>query len=66
MKAHHAVRLGKKGDFKVKEGALHEMLHIPPGEKIGQKRIREATHSRNPLERRRAISALGLTHMHGG
>lgn len=63
----HKVDLGGKGkSFDVKEGSLHAMLHIPEDEKIGQKRIQQARHSRNPIERRKAISALGLTHMHHG
>ena len=49
------VDLGHKGSFSVKKGALHEMLHIPQGEKIGQERMRK-----------RAISGLGLSHMHHG
>ena len=61
----HTVNLGDKGkSFKVKEGSLHAMLHIPQGEKIGQERIRKAEHSSSPAVRRKAISALGLTHMH--
>ena len=60
------VDLGHKGSFSVKKGALHEMLHIPQGEKIGQERMRKAAHSSNPLLRKRAISGLGLSHMHHG
>ena len=62
----HKVDLGHKGSFSVKKGALHEMLHIPQGEKIGQERMRKAAHSSNPLLRKRAISGLGLSHMHHG
>ena len=62
----HEVDLGHKGSFSVKKGALHEMLHIPQGEKIGQERMRKAAHSSNPLLRKRAISGLGLSHMHHG
>lgn len=65
--ATHTVNLGDKGkSFKVKEGSLHAMLHISPNNKIGQERIHKAEHSRNPVIRRKAISALGLTHMHHG
>lgn len=64
MKSHN-VDLGKKS-FRVKEGALHQMLHVPEGEKIGQERMRKAAHSKNPLLRKRAISGLGLSHMHSG
>lgn len=65
MKSHN-VDLGKKGSFHVKEGALHKMLHVPEGEKIGQERMRKAAHSKNPLLRKRAIAGLGLSHMHHG
>jgi hypothetical protein len=60
------VDLGKKGDFTVKKGALHEDLGIPLGETIPEKRLEEAEHSRNPKIRRRAISAEGFEHMHHG
>jgi hypothetical protein len=60
------VDLGRKGGFEVKKGALHEMLHVPEGEKIGHARIKKASKSSNPLLRRRAIAALGLTSMHHG
>jgi hypothetical protein len=60
------VDLGKKGSFEEKPGALHAMLNVPKDEPIGQKRIKAAEHSSNPLLRRRAISAAGLTHMHHG
>lgn len=61
------VSLGSKGSFKVREGSLHRMLHIPEGEKIGQERMKAASHSSNPTLRRKAISGLGLSHMnHGG
>lgn len=62
----HSVDLGEKGKFKVKEGALHEMLHVPQGEKIGQERMKAASHSKNPTLRKRAIAGLGLSHMHHG
>jgi hypothetical protein len=64
--ATHEVNLGKKGSFKVKEGSLHRMLHIPEGEKIGQARMKEASHSSNSTLRKKAISGLGLSSMHGG
>lgn len=61
------VSLGSKGSFKVREGSLHRMLHIPEGEKIGQERMKAASHSSNPTLRRKAISGLGLSSMkHGG
>lgn len=57
------VKLGKKGSFNIRKGALHRALGIPQGEKIGQKRIKAALHSKNPETRREAVSAEGLTHM---
>jgi hypothetical protein len=62
----HQVNLGKKGSFSVKEGSLHDMLHIPRDKKIGEARMEKAEHSRNPVLRRKAISGLGLSHMHHG
>lgn len=59
------VDLGKKS-FDIKKGGLHEDLGIPLGEKIGQGRIEKAEHSSDPQTRRRAISAMGLTHMKKG
>jgi hypothetical protein len=60
------VKLGKKGSFKIKKGALHRALGIPQGEKIGETRIRKAEKSKNPETRREARSAEGLTHMKKG
>jgi hypothetical protein len=60
------VHLGKKGSFAIKEGSLHRMLHVPEGQKIGQERMKAASHSSNPTLRRKAISGLGLSHMHKG
>ncbi len=65
MKSHN-VDLGKKGSFHVKEGALHQMLHVPEGQKIGKERMRQAAHSKNPTLRKRAIAGLGLSSMHHG
>ena len=62
----HKVELGKKGSFSVKEGSLHDMLHIPRDQKIGQERMRKAAKSSNPTLRRKAISGLGLSAMHHG
>ena len=64
--AEKQVNLGPKGSFSIKEGSLHRMLHVPEGQKIGQERIKEASHSSNPTLRRKAISGLGLSHMHHG
>lgn len=60
------VNLGNKGSFKIKEGSLHRMLHIPEGQKIGEDRMKQASHSKNPTLRKKAISGLGLSHMHHG
>ena len=60
------VNLGRKGSFSIKEGSLHRMLHVPEGEKIGEKRMKSASHSSNPTLRRKAISGLGLSAMHHG
>lgn len=57
------VKLGKKGSFKIRKGALHRALGVPEGEKIGQTRIRAALKSKNPETRKEARSAEGLTHM---
>ncbi len=62
----HSVDLGKKGKFHVKEGALHQMLHVPEGQKIGQERMHKAAKSSNPTLRKRAIAGLGLSSMHHG
>ncbi len=37
------VKLGKKGSFKIRKGALHRALGIPQGEKIGETRIAKLT-----------------------
>lgn len=60
------VDLGRKGSFHVQKGALHKMLHIPEGEKIGKERMEKAAHSSNPLLRKRAVSGLGLSSMKHG
>lgn len=62
----HTVKLGKKGSFKVRKGALHRALGVPEGQKLGQARITKALHSKNPQTRREAASAKGLTAMHHG
>ncbi len=63
----HRVDMGRgKPGFDVKEGSLHRMLGIPEDDTIGQERLRKAEHSSNPVIRRKAISGIGLTHMHKG
>ena len=38
----------------MKKGALHEELGVKKGEKIPEKKLEKATHSKNPTERKRA------------
>ncbi len=64
--AEKQVNLGKRGSFSIKEGSLHRMLHVPEDKPIGQERMKEASHSSNPTLRKKAISGLGLSHMHHG
>lgn len=47
-------------DMHMKKGALHEMLHIPKGQKIPAKKLDKATHSKNPLLHKRAVLAKTL------
>lgn len=48
----------------MKKGALHSMLHVPQGDKIPAGKVEAATHSGNPLLKRRAILAQTLGKMH--
>lgn len=45
-------------DVHPKKGALSRSLHIPEGEKIPTHLLREETHARSPLMRKRANLAL--------
>ena len=45
-------------------GALHKSLHVPEGKKIPMAKIDKATHSKNPLLRKRANFALTLSKLH--
>jgi hypothetical protein len=36
------------------KGALHKSLGVPVGEKIPEKKLEKAEHSKNPLTRKRA------------
>jgi hypothetical protein len=36
------------------KGALHKQLHVKPGEKIPESKIKKAEHSKNPTLRKRA------------
>ena len=49
---------------KIKKGALHKELHVPEGKKISEKKLKEAAHSKNPIERKRAILAETFSKMH--
>lgn len=42
---------------KLKKGALHKELGVPEGKKISAKKLTKATHSKNPLEKKRAVLA---------
>lgn len=41
----------------MKKGALREELHIKKGEKIPEKKLEKATHSKNPTLKKRAVLA---------
>lgn len=51
------VKDGMFNNPKLQKGGLHESLGVPMGKKIGQKKIRKAEHSSNPLERKQAVLA---------
>jgi hypothetical protein len=57
------VALGKKGNFKVRPGALHRALNVPVGEKLGSTKIKSALSSKKPEVRKMAASARGMTAM---
>lgn len=48
----------------MKKGALHKELNVPSGQKIPEKKLRKAEHSKNPLERKRAKLAETLKGFH--
>ena len=48
-----------KGAIK-KPGALHRELGVKPGEKIPEKKLEKAEHSKNPVEKKRANLAKTL------
>jgi len=48
----------------MKKGALHESLGVKEGEKIPEKKIKKAEHSKNPLLKKRAVLAETLKNMH--
>ena len=43
------------------KGSLHRELGVPEGEKIPAKKMSEALHSSNPLEKKRAVLAKTLS-----
>ena len=45
-------------------GALHKSLHVKPGEKIPESKIKKAEHSKNPTLAKRARLAETLKKMH--
>ena len=45
-------------DIHPKKHALHHQLHIPEDQKIPTERLRQATHAKSPLLRKRANLAL--------
>lgn len=45
-------------------GALHKMLGVPQGQTIPAGRLEAATHSDNPLEKKRAVFAQTLKRLH--
>ncbi len=47
-----------------KPGALHRALHVPQGEKIPERKLEKAEHSKSPLMRERANLAETLKSMH--
>lgn len=49
-----------------KPGALHKSLHVKPGEKIPESKIKKAEHSKDPKLAKRARLAETLGKMHRG
>jgi len=47
-------------------GALHKSLHVKPGEKIPESKLKKAEHSKNPTTAKRARLAETLKKMHKG
>ena len=45
-------------------GALHKELKVPAGKKIPEKKLEKAEHSKNPLEKKRAVLAETLKGFH--
>ena len=49
-KLQHVSLPGKKVSFTLHKGRLHRALGVPEGQKIGQKRIKAALHSKRKFE----------------
>jgi hypothetical protein len=49
---------------KLKKGALHKELGVPEGKKIPAKKLAKATHSKNLLEKKRAVLAETMRKSH--
>ncbi len=47
-----------------KPGALHKELGVKKGEKIPEKKLKKAEHSKNPTLKKRAVLAETLKKMH--
>lgn len=47
----------------IKKGALREKLHVKEGEKIPEKKLEKAEHSKNPKTRKQAVLAETFKHM---
>jgi hypothetical protein len=45
-------------------GALRAQLHVKKGEKIPEKKLEKAAHSKNPTLKKRAVLAKTLKKMH--
>ena len=48
----------------MKKGALHKTLHVPEGEKIPEKKLMKAEHSKNETTAKRARLAETLKKLH--
>jgi len=47
-----------------KPGVLRKSIHVKEGEKIPEKKLEKAEHSKNPKTRKRAVLAETLRKMH--
>jgi len=53
-------------DAHIKKGALRKQLHVKKGEKIPEKKLEKAEHSKNPTTRKRAVLAETFKEMKKG